>query len=400
MSTLTMIMVIAVQLLTGFLCGLLYAAAKEHKNYIREAERMTAQICQRMRKAMRSLGYDEETIDKVQDRMAIKVFPPRIPMPSFADIYCPDRRIKYNRNKAKEMKQLVINIPDNVNEAFVERLTSVLKDAGFPVGDQQEANSYEPKAGDIVAFADDSCKDTPFIGIFKEWYHDSRDKIVCYAHINSEGRERDEEEYWQADEVLRPATDEEKEELIKALERNQKRWNPETMEFDSCEAYEAIHTYEDAFSKVNDMAAQGDKLADLLIRDLQFNSPRTPDLLAYIKLRIIVHAINDGWTPKFTKDEYRYYPWFYLYTQEEVDKMNEEERSRLLDVGGYANFGAACGVSCAISSYAFSSSDASLGARLAFYDERRAKYAGTKFLELYSALNFLPPTSIAEEVTE
>ena len=48
----------------------------------------------------------------------------------------------------------------------------------------------------------------------------------------------------------------------------------------------------------------------------------------------------------------------------------------------------------------FSASGAAIGARLAFYDERRAKYAGTKFLELYSALNFLPPTSIVEEVTE
>lgn len=298
------------------------------------------------------------------------------------------------------MRQLVINIPDNVNEAYIERLASELKKAGFPIGDQQEANSYEPKEGEIVAFADDTCKDVPFVGIFKGWYHDSRDKIICYAHINSEGRERDEEEYWQADAVLRPATDEEKQNLIKALAGNQKRWNPETLEFEDCESYEAICTYEDAFSKVNDMAAQGDKLADVLIRDLQFNSPRTPDLLAYIKLRIVVHAINDGWTPKFTKDEYRYYPWFYLYTKEEIDAMSEDDRAKVHIVGGSADGGASCGVAFALSDSAFSSSYTGLGARLAFYDSRRAKYAGTKFLELYSDLNFLPPTSIAEEVTE
>lgn len=103
MSTLTMIMVMVVQLLTGFLCGLLYASAKEHRNYIKEAERMTAQICQRMRKAMRTLGYDEDTIDKVQDRMAIKVFPPQIPLPSFAQVKCKNRepkdKIKSKRNE-------------------------------------------------------------------------------------------------------------------------------------------------------------------------------------------------------------------------------------------------------------------------------------------------------------
>ena len=38
-----------------------------------------------------------------------------------------------------------------------------------------------------------------------------------------------------------------------------------------------------------------------------------PDVLAFLKLRIIVKALNEGWEPQFTEDECRYYPWFILY---------------------------------------------------------------------------------------
>ena len=60
------------------------------------------------------------------------------------------------------------------------------------------------------------------------------------------------------------------------------------------------------------------------------------DVFAYMKLGIIAAALN-GLTkdtidefPKFTDDEYRHYPWFYLYTQEEIDKMDEEKKKKLL----------------------------------------------------------------------
>lgn len=42
------------------------------------------------------------------------------------------------------------------------------------------------------------------------------------------------------------------------------------------------------------------------------------DIIAYIKLRIIAAALNEGWKPTFDKDERRYYPWFYLYTQKGI----------------------------------------------------------------------------------
>ena len=57
-----------------------------------------------------------------------------------------------------------------------------------------------------------------------------------------------------------------------------------------------------------------------------------PDVLAFLKLRIIVKALNEGWEPQFTEDECRYYPWFILYTREEYNKLDEEEKSRVVSV--------------------------------------------------------------------
>lgn len=50
------------------------------------------------------------------------------------------------------------------------------------------------------------------------------------------------------------------------------------------------------------------------------------DILAYMKLRIICSALNEGWEPQFTEDEWRYYPWFWLYTQKEINDMDEDEK--------------------------------------------------------------------------
>lgn len=52
------------------------------------------------------------------------------------------------------------------------------------------------------------------------------------------------------------------------------------------------------------------------------------DILAYMKLRIICAALNEGWEPQFTEDEWRYYPWFWLYTQKEINDMDEDEKNR------------------------------------------------------------------------
>ena len=287
------------------------------------------------------------------------------------------------------MKSILLNLPDGQAEVFTKRLVELMKECGVSAQvTTPEEEQYEPEEGDFVAFGDDTCEENPFVGIFKEWYNGSDDKIICYAHVNGEGELQDEEEYWNADVVLRPATDEETERLIKALAKSGRRWNGEELEFEECCTYEAIRSFEDACDDLNKRSEAGDKLANVLMTDLQFNSPRTPDLEAYIKLRIVAYAINEGWEPKFVEGEYRWFPWFRLYTQAEIDDMSEEQRAKVLFVGGDAGNGAYCGLAYSRSYNVFSLSRASVGARLAFSDRARAEFAGKRFIELYAALNF------------
>lgn len=114
-----------------------------------------------------------------------------------------------------------------------------------------------------------------------------------------------------------------------------------------------------------------------------------PDVLAFLKLRIIVKALNEGWEPQFTEDECRYYPWFILYTREEYNKLDEEEKSRVVyrsNNNGYA----LGGVSCAYASYDSSNSSAFIGVRLAFKTSELAAYCGRQFLDIWADFVFLP----------
>ena len=113
------------------------------------------------------------------------------------------------------------------------------------------------------------------------------------------------------------------------------------------------------------------------------------DVQAMIKLRIVCAAYNEltidelDQFPKFTTDEYRYYPWFYLYTKEEIDAMTEAERSRVLGrSGSLANAGA--GVACVNTYYAASLSSTYLGGRLCFKTEKLAIENGKRFIKLWA----------------
>jgi len=113
------------------------------------------------------------------------------------------------------------------------------------------------------------------------------------------------------------------------------------------------------------------------------------DIQAFLKLRIICAAYNElkedelDKFPKFTTDEYRYYPWFCLYTQAEIDKMDEDERSRVLGRSNY-NAGASAGVAYAGTDYASSSSRSHVGGRLCFKNEELATECGARFVKLWA----------------
>lgn len=149
---------------------------------------------------------------------------------------------------------------------------------------------------------------------------------------------------------------------------------------------ERIKTFEDALNEL------GDKHPLVLQYRFNFNNEGgwTDDMYArefeaYLKLRIITAALNEGWIPQFTEDEYRYFPWFWLYTQEEIDRMSKEERKKVVLFGGSAYNGSYAGFACAYSAAAPSTARANVGSRLCFKSSALAEYAGKQFAEIYFA---------------
>lgn len=141
---------------------------------------------------------------------------------------------------------------------------------------------------------------------------------------------------------------------------------------------ERVKTFEDALKELGEDNPLVKEYWAIVNMDMDLSI----DILAVLKLRIIVAALNEGWMPKFTDDEYRYYPWFVFYTQKELDEMDDEDKEgiRVLGRSG-GNAGADAGVAYSDASGASSYSSASNGGRLCFKERALAEYAGKQFLK-------------------
>ena len=153
---------------------------------------------------------------------------------------------------------------------------------------------------------------------------------------------------------------------------------------------ERIKTFEDACNELgadHPMVSVYDALVTRANGEQSLAEWMGKDVVAFLKLRIITEALNEGWHPKFTEDEYRYYPWFYIYTKEEYDNFYEEEKRRCV---GRANNNANAhgGLVYANAKYASSGSNTSHGARLAFSNRDLAKYAGKQFIDIWTDFVF------------
>ena len=84
-----------------------------------------------------------------------------------------------------------------------------------------------------------------------------------------------------------------------------------------------------------------------------------PDEIAYVKLKLIAKALNEGWTPDWSNGEWdKWYPWF---------KMDDSSSA------GRFSFDDA----------AYRGSASVVGSRLCFKSKDLATYAGTQFLDIY-----------------
>lgn len=151
---------------------------------------------------------------------------------------------------------------------------------------------------------------------------------------------------------------------------------------------ERVKTYEDACTvlDLSPILALDDLCICSQHQDGHFSFRGGLDVTAkaYLKLCIIAAALNEGWQPKFTEDEYRWYPYFYLYTKEQYDRLDEDEKKDCRVVGRASTYAYVHGgVVYARASYAWSDSVAYGGSRLAFKSEELAEYCGKQFIDIW-----------------
>ena len=113
------------------------------------------------------------------------------------------------------------------------------------------------------------------------------------------------------------------------------------------------------------------------------------DIAAFLKLRIVCAALNEGWEPQFTENEERWYPWFSLWTEKELSRKIDEWKAdhRLTSTGDYS--GDFAGFAFEVSHYAPLNTTARVGSRLCFKNEALATYCGKQFIELWADFNLI-----------
>lgn len=146
---------------------------------------------------------------------------------------------------------------------------------------------------------------------------------------------------------------------------------------------ERIKTFEDSCNELGEdhpMVSVYDALVTRANGEQSLAEWMGKDVVAFLKLRIITEALNEGWHPKFTENEYRYYPWFYIYTKEEYDNFSEDEKRRCV--------GRAVSNANANGGLVFSLTYPQCGIRFAFSTKELAEYAGKQFIDIWANFVF------------
>ena len=151
---------------------------------------------------------------------------------------------------------------------------------------------------------------------------------------------------------------------------------------------ERVKTFEDACRELGAdhsfvLAYQNTNLRDPEVAE------ENRDILAYMKLRIIAAALNEGWKPQFTEDEKRWYPWFTLWTEEALSEKSDEWKAErhLISTCDYSGYWA--GFASSYSSRSPSRTVAHVGSRLCFKSEALATYCGKQFISLWADFDMI-----------
>ena len=153
-----------------------------------------------------------------------------------------------------------------------------------------------------------------------------------------------------------------------------------------------VKTFNDAVEELGEEheAVKAYRAVEWYLRD------QMSDIKAYLQLRIITAALNEGWEPQFVKGEYRWYGWYDLISKEDYEALSDEEKGRCVGRSGSSAY-AGGGLVFSSAYGASSGSGASVSSRLAFKSEKLAEYAAKQFIEIYADFCFIPKAPDAKE---
>ena len=147
--------------------------------------------------------------------------------------------------------------------------------------------------------------------------------------------------------------------------------------------YTSIKTYEDACEALGVEPIFNEPNPIMNLYGVEYEVE--PHIIALMKLETISRALwGKTWKPEPDADGSKlfYYPVFALYTQQEIEDMDEDERGGLLSAS--ANYGAGAGFGGLGTNSRCSGAGANDGFRLCQEDSEKAKYFGRQFLELWA----------------
>ena len=144
---------------------------------------------------------------------------------------------------------------------------------------------------------------------------------------------------------------------------------------------ERVNTFEDACEELG----EDHQYVKAYREWMRISYAECKDVTAYLKLRIICAALNEGWKPTFSDGECRYYPWFYIYNQNEYEKLNKDEKKKCRVVGRQSYDAYALGFvvfsSVNIStSYSYSYH----GSQIIFKTRELAEYCEKQFIDIWA----------------
>lgn len=147
--------------------------------------------------------------------------------------------------------------------------------------------------------------------------------------------------------------------------------------------YKSIKTYEDACVALGEETPDFEALKAAGVPAHQ---------IALMKLETISRALwGKNWEPKPDAEgsSIMWYPWFALWTKQEIEDRKDQFNGALLSAN--ANLGAYAGFGSLYAYYRSSDADAHVGFRLCQETEEKAIYFGQQFIKLwaeYLAFNF------------